>query len=137
METVEFYLEKSLRLMVILIAIYLTALVSVSIVSLPIIIKIILIAFLLLSLQKNWKLHASKTSPESIVRVWQDSKGSWGFETQKGQRGKAVLLSDSFKSRLIIILRFRTYNKICNVLISRDSLCENEYKTLSRHLVFF
>lgn len=137
MEAVEFYLEESPFLGFIFIFLYIFPLCALFLVTIPIIVKILLIMVVLYFFQKNWKLHVSRKRAHSIIKVWQDSHGCFGFETRKGLGSKARLLSDTYISRFIIILRFRTKLKTYNILIPFDCLSRNEYRILSCRLLFF
>lgn len=136
MENVEFYLEKSRLLGLLLISIYGGSLSVLYLIEISFIYKIILIGFVMYFLQKNWNMHVSKKNQHAIIKIWQDSKGQWGFENRRGQGYKAKLLPDTFKSRFLIILRFRTALKTYNILVLCDALRQNEYRTLCRHLMF-
>lgn len=136
MENVEFYLEKSRLLGLLLISIYGGSLSVLYLIEISFIYKIILIGFVMYFLQKNWNMHVSKKNQHAIIKIWQDSKGQWGFENRRGQGYKAKMLPDTFKSRFLIILRFRTALKTYNILVLCDALRQNEYRTLCRHLMF-
>jgi len=137
MESVEFYLEKSRFLGILFIMINAGSLFALYLVEISLTYKMMIIVFVVAFFNKTWKLHVSKKSQYSIIKIWQDSKGQWGFENRKGQGYKARLLPDTFKSRFLIILRFKTASKTFNILVPSDSLRQNEYRILCRHLVFF
>lgn len=138
MEAVEFHLEKASRLLAFLfILIYLGSLSSLFLLSIHFVFKLGIFMVGIYFLHKNWKLHVSRKSMQAVVRVWQDSRGAWGFETRKGSLYKAILLPDSYRCSFISILRFKTLTKIHNVIIPYDSLKKTKYGLLTTHLLFF
>jgi hypothetical protein len=134
MEAVEFYLEKSYFLGVLFIIIYLGSLLSLFCCEFNFFYKMIIVGFSLFFLQKNWKLHVNRKKRKAIVRVWQDSRGAWGFATRDGSGFKAILLPDTYRCRFLTILRFKTISGIVNIVIPYDALKPEEYCTLSRRL---
>ncbi len=137
MEAIEFHFEESRFLALLLIFIYMAPLSSLFLLKVHIGYKILMIGFVHYFLVKNWKIHINRKSRQAIVRVWQDTKGNWGLQTRQGKGYRATLLPETFKSHFLIVLRLKTKLKIYNVLIPYDSLSQNEYRILCRHLVFF
>lgn len=138
METVEFHLEKFSRLLAfLLIILYLGSLSTLFLLPIHFVFKMGIFTIGIYFLQKNWKLHVSRKTMQAVVRVWQDSRGRWGFETRQGRTYKAILLPDSYRTGFISILRFRTLTKVYNVIVPYDSLKETEYCLLTTHLLFF
>lgn len=135
MEAIEFYLGSSRFLTLLFILIYWLPLASLLWVDIFSIFKIIIIGIALYFFKKNYTLHISRKNQNAVIKVWQDTKGNWGFQTRKGRGHKAILLLDSYQSSYLILLRFKTLSKISNVLIPYDCLNQKEYKVLIRSLM--
>lgn len=135
METLEFYLGSSRFLTLLFILIYWVPLTSLLWLDIFLIFKILILGIVLYFFKKNYTLHINRNNQNAVIKVWQDSKGNWGFQTKKGRGHKAILLLDSYQSSYLILLRLKTLNKIVHILIPYDCLKQTEYKLLIRCLM--
>lgn len=134
MEKVEFVLGTSRLLALFLGTVYLCAIIILISVPLASILKIggtTLLSWYFLQLMK---LHVERVAKKSVVCIWQDSGGRWGCVTHHKKAAMGVLKSDSFKSAVVLILRFRFKTGTRNVIIPVDALNKFEYRQLSARL---
>lgn len=79
-------------------------------------------------------LHVKRLSKKSVVYIWQDSAGHWGCLTHNKKAAIGMLKSDSFKSAVVLILRFRFKTGTRNVIVPVDALNKLEYRQLCARL---
>ncbi len=87
--------------------------------------------------RKILRLHIQRECPQSIIMVWQNSKGQWGLKTKSGYCALGTLKNSSFVSTWLIILRFRCISRSVDVLIPADALSSLQYRVLSTRIRFF
>lgn len=79
-------------------------------------------------------LHIKRISKKSVVCIWQDPTGRWGCLTQNKKAAIGALKSDSFKSAVVLVLRFRFKTGTRNVIVPVDALNKLEYRQLCARL---
>jgi len=100
----------------------------------PFFFKIVGLTLLILYSRLIWNLHARRIDKASVIRIWQDSKGHWGYQTREGRVALGELKGDSFKNPWFIILRFRFKTHHRSVFVPRDAFSSEEYRVLCMRL---
>jgi hypothetical protein len=136
MRNPEFILKPSKVLKYFIISFHFFSLLIILSLSLSIFWKIVFGVLLLIYGQQNYKRYLQPNNPYRILRIWQDSKGLWGYENANGSAAKGRLLGDSYKCRWFIILRIKTRTKSSSIFIPKDSISDIEYRILSNRLLF-
>ena len=134
MERIEFVLGSSKLLSLFLGVVYFSAILIVINCSLPIMLKIAGAALLLWYFWQLVNLHVKRVSKKSVVCIWQDPAGRWGCLTHNKKAAIGMLKSDSFKSAVVLILRFRFKTGTRNVIVPVDALNKLEYRQLFARL---
>jgi hypothetical protein len=129
-EKVEFVLGFSRLLACFLGAIYFSAFMILISLPLPILLKLVGVLLLIWHFWYLIKLHIKRIAKKSVVYIWQDSLGRWGCQTQGGKAARGELREDSFKSTLVLILRFRFKSGTRNIIVPVDALTRREYRLL-------
>jgi hypothetical protein len=144
MEPIEFVLDRSPLLTVLLILFYTGTLAVWLFIDLfpyaPLILVIILKiagSLALFPAFKMVKIQARKSDPESVILLWHDSKGRWGCKTKRGHLYSVSLLKSSYIGSYFLILRFKSVTKTFNLLICRDMLTPSAYRLLGNRLTFY
>lgn len=83
----------------------------------------------------NSVLMGSNNAPSHIIKIWQTLEGRFGIQTATGQKFFITLLSDSFISTYMIILRIKRQHKNLTLIICKDSLQKGEYKILCARIL--
>ena len=134
MERIEFVLGGSRLLFLFLGVVYSGAiLILISCLS-PIIFKIAGTTLLLGYFWQLMNLHVKRISKKSVVCIWQDPSGGWGCLTHHKKAAIGELRSDSFKSGVVPVLRFRLKTGTRNVIVPVDALNKLEYRQLCARL---
>lgn len=134
MQSVEFVLGSSRLLLFFLGVVYFSAIII--LISCPLLAMFKIIGALLL-VRNFWQLvnlHVKRSAKKSVVYLWQDSLGRWGCLTHQKKAAVGVLKGDSFKSGIVLILRFRFKAGTRNVIVPVDALNKAEYRQLYTHL---
>lgn len=84
-----------------------------------------------------FKAHILRSANDSVINIWQNRKGQWGFETNQGEKGIGDLAGDTYMSRLFVILRICTKFRIKSVIVPRDALTARAYQLLCTRIRFF
>jgi hypothetical protein len=134
LERVEFVLGFSKLLFVFLGMVYITALIILTILPIPILLKIAGTTLLVAYFSHLLHLHIIRISKKSVVLIWQDAAGGWGAKTEAGKVAVGFLKGDSFKSAVVLILRFRFKSGVKNVIVPVDALNQAEYRILCARL---
>jgi len=134
LERIEFVLGRSRLLFLFLGAVYSCAVLVLVNCPLSIILKIAGTTLLLWYFWQLVNLHVKRISKKSVVCIWQDPTGRWGCLTHQKKAAIGELKSDSFKSAVVLVLRFRFKTGIRNVIIPVDALNKLEYQQLSARL---
>lgn len=137
MESVEFFLGSSRFFSLGFLLGFIGA--GVVLVCLPIllVLKILGILGLIFYCRTILKLHLRRTAKAAVIRIWQDAKGRWGYQTRAGRAALGEIKGDSFNSSVYMILRFRFKTHHRSIFIPRDALSADEYRILSARLNFF
>ena len=109
---------------------YVGAIVIMAVIPVSPIIKIIGIMFLLTHFRQIYGVYIKRCFKLAITRIWQDSKGNWGFETRDGRIALGKLTGQSFKSPWLIILSLRLKKRIIYIPIPKDALNYRENRVL-------
>ncbi len=134
MERVDFSLGFSKFYAVLFVVLYLGTVAILIWLPMMFLLKILSISIFIYDFQRMWTLHVKRNAKDSIVRLWQDSKGYWGFQTHSGQRAIGRLKGDSYKSRWLLVLRVRLSRRSFSVMIPRDAMNTFQYRTLCARL---
>ena len=134
LQRIEFVLGRSRLLFLFLNTIYFSAIFILINCPLPIILKITGTIGLLAYLSQLVNLHVKRKAKKSVVCIWQDPTGRFLCLTHQNKMAVAKLKSDSFKSAVVLILRFRLKTGTRNVIIPVDALNTVEYRLLSARL---
>jgi len=134
MEKVEFTLGFSRSFTVFLWALYLGAIAIIFWLPIPYFLKIVGPTLLFLYCRQIWNLHGRRVSKKAVVRIWQDSKGRWGYQTKNGHSAVGRLKNNSFKSIWLLLLNFHFRRRSSFVVIPRDALNSMAYRILSIRL---
>lgn len=134
MERIEFVLGGSRLLSLFLGVVYFGAILILINCPLPIIIKIAGTTLLLWYFWQLMNLHVKRISKKSVVCIWQDPTGRWGCLTHHKKAAIGELKSDSFKSAVVLVLRFRFKTGTRNVIVPVDALNKLEYRQLCARL---
>jgi hypothetical protein len=86
---------------------------------------------------QSWQRHISRLHPRSVVSVWQDSQGRWGFTLHNGCTVGGPLSPDLFKHPYLLIVALKTATGTRYVAIPRDALDNFGFRTLSTRLGFY
>ena len=90
----------------------------------------IMIGIVLLAV-RHWRLYVQRSAPQSVIAVWQNLKGDWGFSTHDGLVWLASIQGDSFVHPWCIVLHARSATRSVYVSIPRDSLEAFAFQLLS------
>ena len=134
MERIEFVLGSSRLLFLFLGAVYLGAILIVINCPLPITLKIAGATLFFWYFWQLMNLHVKRIAKKSVIYIWQDPAGRWGCLTHHKKAAIGELKSDSFKSGIVLILRFRFKTGTRNVIVPVDALNKLEYRQLCARL---
>ncbi len=81
--------------------------------------------------------HLSRSHKGSVVSVWQDSKGRWGYTLQDGRCLRGRLSPDTFRHPYLLVLGLKTSRGTCYVPILADTLDRFAFRTLSTRVGFY
>lgn len=134
-EKAEFLLYPSQGIANFLDIIHFISLLILATLSISFILKLLIIPFIYFHWKMNRCLHALRTHPQSVIRIWQETERRFGFETNALHRARGHLMGDSFKCPwfIIMVLRLNHRSKIC--IIPRDALPLFEYRMLCQRLL--
>lgn len=99
--------------------------------------RIILILLFCFYWIKNITAYLGAKNKHSIYRIWHQSNGEFGFETQGGMRRLGILMGDSYKCSLFMIIRIKSKHKVRSIFIPKDALPPEEYRRLCTRILFF
>jgi len=136
-ERIEFSLGTSRFLGIFLGFLYISTLLVFFTLPIAYFLKILGSVFLGWRFSRIWALHVKRTAKNSVIAIWQDSQGRWGYKTRYGHCVKGRLKGDSFKCHWIIVLRLRLKTRTQNIIIPADALTTFQYRILCTRLNFF
>ncbi len=94
------------------------------------ILKVLFMAIIIGHASKIIRTHVFRSTPQSVVKLWQESNGRIGCQFKKGQSAYGHLQGDSFKSLFCVIVRLKSSQRVLTLIIPRDSVSPPIYRVL-------
>ena len=137
MQAITFSLQPSKRLFGFLLLCYACA--CSVILTLPInyIVKALLSLVMVVDAYRVLYQYVLYRSESAVIKLWQTSRGQWGFEQRNGYRAVGQLRDSTYCSPWFSVVQVQTLSRSIGIVIPADALTLREYRLLSTRIRFF
>lgn len=137
MQAVTFTFQFSKRLFGFLLLCYVCAGSVIITIPLTVIVKTLVGLVIVLDAYRVLSHYVLYRSDSSVIKLWQTSRGQWGFEQRNGYCAVGQLRNTTYCSPWFSVVQVQTLSRTIGILIPADALTLREYRLLSTRIRFF